>query len=265
MRSIRYFSLAAVALVVLVVAAVPAAAVSVEASGVPSAAESGTTVGVDEDITFDVTDLYSRYDSFTLAGTTGLESATWTVTLYDNQGNQIRQTSPTGNNFSVAIDGEADRVEVRVEGDVPGPDAYSAQYDPPQQFLLASFAQSQDGGVSSPIGDQYEVRPYTEESQTARNALDDAATAIDDAGASGGDVSTAEETFQSAESAYDAENFDNAVELADRAQSEAESAAQSASTMDLLVTAGGALVVLLLLGGGGFLYYRRRQGSNKLS
>lgn len=252
------------ALFVLLVAAVaPTAAVSVSTSGVPQQAQAGATIGTSQTIEFTFDDLYTKYDNYTLTGTTHLEQATWTVTLLNNQGNQIRQQSPTGQNMSVTVQGDAAKVVVRLEGKVPDVPESAFQYEPWQSFTLASFAQSQQGGVSTPV-ESYSVDYYTEDSKPARDALDDAKQAIQTAEGSGADVSQAQKTFDNAVSAYEAANFDLATELANEAATQAEQSQQSKSQTDLLLMAGGGLVVLLVLAGVLYWFFALRETTDKL-
>ncbi|MFC7046914.1 hypothetical protein ACFQH6_17245 [Halobacteriaceae archaeon GCM10025711] len=244
---------------VLFVAAVPAAAVSVTPDGVPDSAE----VGSKTTASFEVTDLYSNYDSWTLAGETELVNATWTVTLYDQTNARIGRESYSGQTFQQAVEASEDvnRVEVRVEGTVPKVENYS--YQPAQSFTVAALRETQDGGASTTL-DAWSARPYTSDSQEARDAIADAEDAIDTAESNGADTTEAEDLLDSAVSAFNGSNFDNAVKLANNAQSKAEGAAASKQQTNLLLMAGAGLVGLLLIGGGVYWYLSNRQTYDKL-
>ncbi|MFB6186130.1 MAG: hypothetical protein ABEI86_04590, partial [Halobacteriaceae archaeon] len=111
-------------------------AITIQPQNIPDSAKVGTSIGTDSAITFRFTNLYTKYDNWTLVGTTDLQAATWTITKYDNQGNQIgNQKTVTQAEFSLQIKGSITTVKVRLEGTVPQVKDY--QYRQPQKFLLA--------------------------------------------------------------------------------------------------------------------------------
>ncbi|SFK73965.1 hypothetical protein SAMN04487950_0856 [Halogranum rubrum] len=243
-------------LVLLTAVAAPAAAVSVADSDVPEEAEVGSQVSA----TVTLDELYKnpQLESWTLQGETNLTDVTWTVTSYDQTGSKLDQQSADGTNMSVDVAAEDDvnEVKVKVTGTVPKVDNYS--YDPAQQFLLMSLTQARDGGSSTEL-ETWRAHHYTEESASARETLDSAATAVDSANSQ-----QAEKTFDNAVSAYNnangPEDFELATELGNEAQSQADSAKQSDETMQLaLYAVGGLLVVGVLVGG--VLWYRSQQDS----
>ena len=241
----------------LLAATAPAAAVSVERTDVPETAEVGSQVTA----TTTLTELYDTYETWQLAGETSLENVTWTVTFVNQAGNQVRQESYDGQNFTgaqVNIDEGTAQVEVRVTGTVPAVAAYT--YDPQQSFTLMALDQTREGGTSNDV-DTVAATHYTSESREARQAMESARSAIDAAG----NPSTAEETFASAVNAYEAGNFDNAVTLAERAEEEAGQAENSQQRTQLIVYGVGALVVLALVAGGVVVFLRSRgDGYDKL-
>ncbi|WP_348608017.1 hypothetical protein [Halobaculum rarum] len=244
-------------LVLLFAAAAPAAAVSVQETDVPDSGE------VDSQVTATVTltELYDTYETWQLAGQTGLQDVTWTVTLLNQAGNQVRQESYDGQNFSgatVDIDEGTAEVRVRVTGTVPTVEAYS--YDPQQSFTLLALDQTREGGTSNELTNQSATH-YTSESREAREAMESARTAIDAAG----NPDTAEESFDSAVNAYEAGNFDNAVTLAERAETEANQSESSQQRTQLIMYGVAGLVVLGVLAGGVVLFLRNRgDGYDKL-
>mgnify|MGYP006271253037 FL=1 len=255
-NSSRCFKLLVACLVLLAAVAAPAAAVSVGDSAVPEEAAVGEQVSA----TVTLDELYKnpQLESWTLQGETNLTDVTWTVTTYDQTGSKLDQQSADGANMSadVAAADDVSEVKVKVTGTVPEVTNYS--YDPAQQFLLMSLTQARDGGSSTEI-ETWQTHHYTEESASAREALDEAESAVESA-----DSQQAEKTLTNAVSAYNnangAEGFDLATELANEAQSQAESAEQSDQTMQLaLYAVGGLLVVGLLVGG--FVWYRSQQDS----
>jgi hypothetical protein len=249
----RFSKLALACLVALTALAAPVAAVSVAEEEVPSEAQ------VDSKVTATVTlnELYQnpQLESWTLAGSTELTDVTWTVTYYDQTGAKVNQQSFDGQNFSGASidagDGTSE-VEVRVSGTAPGVDSYV--YDPAQSFTAMSLQQTRAGGSSNDIG-SWTTQHFTEESQSARSALDEAQAAAQSAGSD-----QAEATFDNAVSAFENGNFELATELANQAQSEAQQAQQSSQTQQLLVYAVGGLVALAVVVGG-VVYWRSQQDS----
>lgn len=254
-RCSRLVALLAVSLALVAALAPAAAAVSVSADGVPESAE------VDSKVTasFTLTELYTEYDQWTLQGETNLTQVTWTVTTYDQTGAKLGQETynqPTFNH-SIAASNDVNRVEVEVEGTVPAVETWS--YDPAQQVLVASLAQTQQGGTSTTL-DSYSTRPFTADSQSARTAIDDAGDTIDDADEAGADTSEAEELLASAVSAYDSGNFDNAERLAGQATEKAEASASSKQQTSMLLIGAGVLAAVALVGAGVW-YWRQSQDS----
>jgi len=242
--------LAATVLAVSMLAA-PVAAVDSSAMDEPDDSE----VGTDFEATYKFTALFEDFERWTLVGETEVTSVTWTVTQYDQAGNQVSQESYDGQQFGqgVDIDSGVSRIEVRVTGTTPSFD--TPRYDPPQRFTAASFTLDREGGTQQEI-ETYEVHHYTQESRSTRQDLADAEAVVE---ADGGDQS--QETLQRAISAYEAGNYDNANQLADRAESEANRNARVQST---LLYGGAAVVLVVLLGGGYYLYRSRQQGPSRL-
>ncbi|PSP94561.1 hypothetical protein BRC84_04085, partial [Halobacteriales archaeon QS_1_68_44] len=179
----------------------------------------------------------------------------WTVTQYDQADNQVAQDSFDGQEFERGVDIESgvSRIEVRVTGTTPG--FGTPTYDPPQRFTGASFTLNRQGGTQQDV-DTYEVHHYTRESRSTRQTLDRATATVE---ASGDDQSQG--TLERAVSSYNAGNYDNANQLANRAEDEAES---SQRTRTLLLYGGAAVVIGLLLGGGYYAYQARKQGPSRL-
>lgn len=249
-------------LALLLAAGTPAAAVSADADGVPSEVEVGEEVSA----TFTVDELFRNpsIEEWTLTGETELTNVTWTVVFYDSTGSKVDQHSHDGDNFSqdgVSADGGVDEIEVRVTGDAPTIEEYT--YDPEEEFLFASLTQAREGGNSDEI-ESWHAHHYTSESKDAREAIESAEAAIDDAG--GADTSDAESTLNNAISAYESGNdFDNAVDLAERSEREATDARQTSERNRLLMYAAGGLIGLAAIVGGGYFVYKSRQdGYDKL-
>ncbi len=255
----RYSNVALALLVLSVVAVAPVAAVSVSANDVPDSAQVGQT----QDVSYTITDLYTNYDSWTLQGQTGLEQVTWTVTTYDVGGAQLDQAQYNSQNFShsIAKSDQVAEVQVRLQGTTPQVANWS--YDPAQTATLAQFSESQEGGASNTL-QTYSVRPYTQDSQSARDAIDSASQTIDSASASGANTGEAEDLLGNAISAYDNGNFDNAQSLATQAENKANSAQQSTQQTNTLLMVGGGIVVVLVLVGVGYWYLQQRDTYDKL-
>lgn len=258
----------------LALSAVPAAAaVDVTEDESPSDVEVGSDVA-EGDAVYTLTDLYSNYDQWVLTGETDLtDTPRWTITWYGQAGERLKRETVTGQSFNVTVDrndpdvdAEPTRIEVQVEGTVPEVDNYT--YDPKQSFTVAALSESPEGNSPEELS-THTATHYTAESSDARAAIDDAQAAIDDADSVGADTSTAEDSLESAISAYEAENFENAQTLAERSQSEAEQAKankqQSEQSTTLLLYGVIGIVVLALIGGGVYWYRNQDDDYGKLS
>jgi hypothetical protein len=253
-HSSRLYAVLAVCLL-LAAAVAPAAAVSVGETDVPDSAAVGSEVSV----TIQLTELYREpsLEEWELAGSTELENPTWTVVFFDQTGSKIGQESFGGQEFSgatVAASDDIDQIEVQLTGTVPSVTEYT--YDPHQRFTAATLEQVPPGGGSNELASE-EVPYFTEDSQSARSALDAAASAIENAG----NPNEASSTFDLAVNAYESGNFDNARQLAQEAQNQAERAQQRDNRNELILMGVGALLVVGLVAGG-FLYWRSQQDSN---
>ncbi|MFB6112571.1 MAG: hypothetical protein ABEJ58_00545 [Halodesulfurarchaeum sp.] len=255
----RYSNVAVALLVLVSVAAVPVAAVSVSADNAPNAVQVGAT----QDVTFTFTDLYTNYDQWTLKGHTDLKQVTWTVTTYDLGGAQLRQVQYNAQNFSHPISKSEDvaKVTVRLQGTTPQWSDWS--YKPPQNLTLARFAEVQQGGASSVL-ETYSARPYTTASQQARNAISQAQAAIDEARAAGANTEEASSLIDNAISAYNNGNFQNAENLANQAQNKAQASMQSTQRRSMLLYAGAGIVGLLVVIGLVYWYLQQRDTYDKL-
>jgi len=238
----------ALAVALLTVVAVgPAAAVEATAEGVPGESE----VGTEARASFELTDLYSDYERWTLRGETELETVTWTVLEFDAADNQINQTSYDGQSFNHTLDIERDttRVEVRVAGTTPPVENYT--YESREQFRFARFQQVRQGGTQGTI-DAYGVHHYTAESKAAREVIDNASTVVEGSGSQ-----DAQDQLSRAIEAYNSEEFGLAQDLASDARNSARQAKQSQQTTQTLLFGGLGVLALLVVAGG--VYYWRSQ------
>jgi hypothetical protein len=251
MRSSTLLSALVGGLLVVSLCVGPVAAVESTPQDLPADSEVGTEL----EATFELTELFDEFETWRLRGETDLTNVTWTIQQYDQAGNQVQQNSYDGQSFteSVDIDDGTSRIEVRITGTTPEIDAL--RYDPPQQLTVADFTLTRDGGTERDIG-THEAHYYTAESREARQAIDSARETVDESS-----DSDAQETLDSAISAYEAGNFENAITLAERAE---EEATQSQQLQSGLLYGGAAIVILLLVGGGYYLYKSRQQGPDRL-
>jgi len=211
-------------------------------------------VGTDFEATFEVTELFDEFESWTLVANTELDNATWTIRQFDQAGSQTDRQDVDGATATEAIDiddGTA-TVEVRVTGTTP--ELGELSYEPPDRFLAANFTLERDGGTERLIA-EHESHHYTQESREARQAIDSASAAVGD---SSGD---ARSSLDTAISAYENGNFENAITNAERAEGEAE---QSQTIRTALLGVGVVIVLAVLLGGGYWVYKSRQQGPSRL-
>jgi len=238
--------------VLLLAFAGTASAFSVSAEGVP------TESAVDEEIsvTYTIDDPFTDApDEWTLTGETELQNVSWTVTVL-RAGNQVSQETYGSQSIEqgLNIGNNGDQVRIELTGTTPAIGNYT--YEPAQEYQVASLSRVTGNNEAEFRNDT--AHHYTEESAAARQAIDDAQLAIDEAGGN----EDAQALVQSAISSYENGNFQNAQDLAGRAQSQAEQAQQSAQTQRTLLMVGGALVVLLLLAGGGYYAYTQLSGDD---
>ncbi|MFB6223986.1 MAG: hypothetical protein ABEH86_10010 [Haloarcula sp.] len=222
-----------------------ASAFSVSAEGVPTE----SAVGEEVSVTYTIDDPFTDApNEWTLAGETELQNVGWTVTVL-RAGDQVSQETYGDQSFQqdLDIDNNGDEVRIELVGTTPAVSNYT--YNPPQSFQLTSLSRVSGSNEEEFRNDT--SHHYTEESQAARQSIEDAQAAIDAAGGN----EEAEELVASAISSYENKNFENAQDLSGQAQTQAEQAQQSAQTQQTLLLGGGALVVFLLLVGGGYYAY----------
>ncbi|MEF8842251.1 MAG: hypothetical protein V5A62_11595 [Haloarculaceae archaeon] len=236
------------ALLLLISLAAPVAAVTSNASNVPDQQR----VGQERRATITLQDLYEDgTDEWTLRGRTRLTNATWTVRKVKLNGDTSSRTY-TGRSFetTVASGNNTDRVEVVVRGRAPRVDGFS--YDPPQRFEFARLSKVVGDNVD--VVDTREVHHYTDASQRARNAIDQARPVVADAG-----NQQARDQLNRAIQAYESGEFELSRDLASDAESSARSAQQSSRTLRLALVGAGVVVVLAVVVGG-VLYVRSQSG-----
>ena len=212
-------------------------------------------VGTDFQAEFELDELFSEFETWTLAAGTELENATWTITQYNQAGSEITRTETDGATAAQAVDIDdgTSTIEVRVTGTTPEIETFS--YDPPDRFTVGNFTQEREGGTDRDIA-THESHHYTEESRDARQAIDRAAGVVEGSGSD-----DAQSSLNSAISAYESGNFGNAIDLAERAEGEAE---QSQLIRNALIGLGIVIVLVLVLGGGYKVYKSRQKGPSRL-
>jgi len=154
---------------------------------------------------------------------------------------------------TVDIEDGTASVEIRVTGTTPAIEQLS--YQPPDRLVAANFTLEREGGASEEIA-SHESHHYTQESREARQAIDSASAAVEGSGS--GD---AQDSLDSAVSAYENGNFENAVDLAERAESEAS---QSQLIRNAAIGVGAVVIVLVVAFGGYRIYKSRKQDTSRL-
>lgn len=212
-------------------------------------------VGTDFSATLEITELFDEFESWTLAGETELDNATWTIKQFDQAGSEVSRTETDGQEMAqeISIDDGTSRVEVRVTGTTPEIDNLS--YQPPDRFVVASFTQEREGGSNNDIA-THESNHYTPESKEAREAIASAEAAVEGSGSDAAQLS-----LESAISAYESGDFDNAINNAERAENEA---GQSQLVRNVLLGAGVVVVLAVLIGVGYWIYKSRQQDTSRL-
>lgn len=233
--------------------AVPVAAVSTSASGVPDEAEVGTEV----EATYTLTDLYEDgVNEWTLRGSTELDGVSWLVEKRKLSGDTTTE-SYGGSSFetTVSATNDVDRVTVSVVGSTPAVEAW--QYDPPEQFTMTRLVRIKGENENS-LG-TWEVHHFTADSAAARTAIDRAQDAVDD-----DSPADAQRDLEQAVSAYEAGNFDNAISNAEDAEDAAREAQQARQRRQLLFFGGLGVLALLIVFGGVYYYQRQQQEYTEL-
>lgn len=234
-------------LVFSLVAVGTAAAVSVSGDA-PAPAENGTEVSM----TVTVEDPFENApDQWTLRGDTELDDANWNVEVL-NQGRLVTQDDTNGANFTQPLDFEegATTVNVTVTGTVPTLTEFNYEEMDAENYVALRLTQANGNAIN----ESWAAHRYTGASQSAREAIDAAASEVEAAGGTG------QENLDQAISAYDAGNFDNAQSLAEDAQDTAE---ESQGGLPIVLI-GAATVVILLVAGGGYYYQSQQDSEYKL-
>lgn len=233
-------SVAAVVLLVVALGAVGTASAVTFSADNPESAEVGETITFEVEMTEVFQD---QPNEWTIDASTDLEDVSWQIIAEDVSGEEV--TRSDSGELQVSSDDGVDSVTVEVQGTVPEMSSFDYENIEEEEYQVLAVSQA-DG----PTLEEWQAHRYTEESQEARQTIDDASDSVG-----------SEDDLSNAISAYDSQDFDNAIDLAEDAQSEAEGQQQ---TQQYLIFGGAALVVLLVLGGGYFAYQRTKQDRSKL-
>lgn len=224
----------------------------------PDSAEVGEQVTVDVELT----ELYGDNvpdDEWTLVGESALDNADWTVIVRDPGGDEVERVDPVNESFEVGIDRDASHVsvDVSVTGEVPEIDEFDYEDAEVEEILAMELAQLTSDGDRATLADgTHYIHAYTEESQAARTAIDDAREAAEDA-----DSDSARDDVDDAITFYNNGEFESAANTANSAQESVESSQQ---TRQLLIFGGAAVVVIGLLAGVVYYWRESQQSTSKL-
>lgn len=232
-------------LAISLVAVGTAAAIDI-AGDPPGQTQEGETVSM----TVTIQDPFAEQpDQWTLQGSSALENASWTVTTLQ-QGSTVETTEYAGSNFTqdLSIDSGVDEVEIQVSGAVPALNTFDYENKAAENYTVASVARNVDGTAN--VLKAFTAHRYTAAPDGETSSLD-ARKAIDAAIEANGGTN---DKIKQAISSYNNGNFENAVSLANEAES-------GAGTSQFLLIGAGVVVILALVGGG-YYYWQSRQQSN---
>lgn len=220
----------------------------------PAPAENGTEVSMSATVQDPFAD---APDQWTLRGDTELESATWVVEAYDQRGNIVASENVEASNVTQDLDFDngATRVNVTVTGTVPTLTTFDYEDRSAENYTVMRLTQA-DG---SALDESWESHRYTNGSQVARGAIDDAAAAVEEASGSAG-----QDDLDRAISAYNNDNFENAISLAEDAQSTAEENTSEDGGLPIALIAGAIVVLLVVVGGGAYYWQSQQQETSRL-
>jgi hypothetical protein len=232
-----------------------AGAVSFEAQP-PESTQVGDTVSMEVTMTEAFDDPLP--DSYTLQAATQLNSADFTIRATNVAGDTVLQEDVASDTATAQLNSEdgIDEVTIIVEGDVPEMSEFNYQELEAENYTAMELSRVVDNGTSTLEGGMWTAHRYTEQSQQARTAIEDANESVQSA-----DSSNAEEDLERAIASYNSGNFQNAISLAEDAQSTAEGDQQ---TTQLLLIGGSVIVLVAVVGGGAYFWKQRQQDTSKL-
>lgn len=195
---------------------------------------------------------YDYQDAWTVHADTGLHDASLELVAQTPEG-QPTITAEGDGSVQLPIDISEDpitEIEVTVNGAVP----------PILQYDYENKANENVTGLEISDGvetiETWEIHRYTQGSQEARQAIDDASEVIEER-----DSDDARDRLDEAITFYNSGEFDDAIRVANDARDIAESEGE---TRQLLMIIGGLIVVAAAAGGIAYLYRTRQEPANKL-
>jgi len=232
-----------------------AAAVSFEAQP-PESAQVGDTVSMEVTMSDAFEDPLPN--SYTLQADTELNNADFTIRATNVAGDTVAQEDVASDTATLELNSEdgIDEVTIIVEGEVPEMSEFNYQDLEVENYTAMELSRAVDNGTSELEGGVWTAHRYTEQSQQARTAIDEANASVQEASSS-----EAENELEQAISSYNNGNFQNAVDLAEDAQSTAEGNQQ---TTQLLLIGGSVVVLVAVVGGGVYFWKQRQQDTSKL-
>jgi hypothetical protein len=245
---------------VLVAGSFGAAAVPFEGD-TPESAEVGEEVEVDE-LTMTNPFEVSGGSDWMMQVSTDLRSPRLQVTAVDGAGNPVFETDVTETRVLLEInDTSISEIRLEVRGDVPeiggdGPGSYDYENRAAENITVIKVNEVFEGQVRAVENGTFELHRFTDDSQTARRAIDNASAAAEEA-----DSDSARERINEAITFYNSGEFDDAIAAAEDAENTANSENESRNTV-LLV--GGLLAVLVVVGGVAYYLRSRQAPENKL-
>jgi hypothetical protein len=251
MSWIRYSKAITLALLlaVSIVAAGTAAGLSVSTENAAAEYRVGQPVTVN--VTIEDPFTGDASNQWTLNGQTELTEVVWSVRVLD-QGQVVRPEQTFGSaafNYSLSRDGGGDAVVIQLQGTAPAIENYT--YAPEERFTVADM--NRISGSNTADLETVEAHHYTNESKEARNAIESAEQAYDE----NGGPDSVENRLNDSIAFYESEQFGQAINNANEAETQVSQAEQSQQTTTLILYAVGAIVLLALIGGG--IYYWRSQ------
>ena len=245
----------------LVVAAGAFGVAAVEFEGdTPESAEVGTEVHIEE---LTMTEPFDVDDPWEMEVTTELDDPRLVVTARDGAGNTIMEEDVTNDTVVMTLDSQdgVSDVVFEVRGDVPdiggsGPGEYSYEDRSAENITAIQVVERFEDQNRVVENGTFAIHRFTEDSQAARQAIDEASAAAEDA-----DSDDARDRVDEAITFYDNGEFDSAIDAANDAQDIAESEGETRRTLLII---GGVLAVLIAVGGIAYFWRSRQEPANKL-
>ena len=254
----HYSKVAALGVLLAIAVGVAGTAAAANFSGdAPEPAEVGTEVEMNTTIEDPFVD---QPDNWTMNASTELENATWFVEIRDGGDNTVTEKEGSGESIEqeLSLDNNHDEVTVTVTGEVPEIASEEYNYEEMESENYTAIELQRAGSEEDSQLETFRSHRYTEESLSAREAIDSAQTAVENSG-----NSDAQAQLDQAISAYNGPNPD--FELAEELATDAENTAnQAGQTRQLMLIGGGVVVALLVIGGVVFWYRGREEETHRL-